>query len=541
MTNKTWDFLIIGGGHNGLVCANYLGRAKKTVIVLEARANVGGAAATEEVFPGYQFSRFSYVFSIFRKKIIDELFPHHWQEELVLYPNEPTLFIPTKNKSYLLTSNNKEKTLKNIAKFAGEADAKQYDHFYKLLQETAAIIDPLLDKAPIKSAIDIIKLLPHVDRPKEFQLSDILQLLNSSSANILNQWFGNEPLKAALSYSGTVGQLQSPYSIGSAFLQLHHVANTLEYQGVKTRFYPRGGMGAVSNYLAKLAKNNGVEIVTHKAVDKILMNHHQATGVLCQDGERFNAKNIISNCTYEKTFRDFIDPQYGLPADFDRGLKSINYNTNCSKINLVLNDIPDFICLRDAIDPKLSFIEKKTLAQNYMHNTLIVGEHMDDLHQNYLLAEQGQIPNKPTIQMLIPSLLDDSLTPANEQSIVCLLFVQYTPYQVQGGWSEKNKDKLLKNTIAHIEEYAPNFGQSIKHTDIVTPVDIENILGLTGGNIFQGAMDLDNLNSSRPMPKYNQYQTPISNLFSCSSANHPGGGVCGGAGRNAAKKILKTV
>ena len=541
MQNTPWDILIIGAGHNGLVCANYLAKAKKRVIVLESRAEVGGAAATEEVFPGYKFSRFSYVFSIFREKIIQEIFPKNWQQELVLYPTEPSLFIPTKNQDFLLLSNYKDKTRENIAQFAGEKDAENYTKFYTLLKETAAILDPLLDKAPTKSLIDIIKLLPGFARPKAFEIADVVQMLHSSSASLLNQWFDNEQLKAALSYSGTVGQLQSPYAAGSAFLQLHHVSNTLEYQGEKARFYPRGGMGAISQYLAKLAKNQGVEILTNKSVEKIVVENNQATGVVCTDGERISAKNIVSNCTYHKTFAQFIDSKQQLPEDFKRGLQSIQYSTNCSKINLVLKDIPQFNCLRQAIDPKLSFHEKKKLAQNYMHNTLFVGEHMNELHQNYLEAEQGKISDKPIIQMLIPSLLDESLTPQDEESIVCLLFVQYTPYKITGGWTEENKEILFANCIKHIEEYAPGFAELVVHKDIVTPVDIERILGLTGGNIFQGAMDLDNIYSSRPMPKYNQFQTPIDNLFSCSAANHPGGGVCGGAGRNAALKILKTI
>ena len=543
-TKQSWDYIIIGAGHNALICANYLARENKKVLVLEQRGHIGGAAATEEVIPGYHFSRFSYVFSIFRQKIIDELFPKNWHKELILYPTEPSLFIPTKEiNRYLLISNDIDKTLNHITQFESAKEAQSYQRFYQLLKETARVIEPLIDRAPMSSMLDAITSLPHFKLPKDVSIPQITQLLTSSSAQILDQWLDNDILKAALSYAGTVGQLQSPYSTGSAFLQLHHVANTIalpngDKNGVRYRYYPRGGMGAVSNYLGKLATEKGVEIKTNTIVESILTKDKKVKGVKSKE-QTFYAPNVISNLTYEATFNRLLDDANNLPEDFQRGLKSISYKTNCCKINLVLKGIPGFTCLQEFINPQSTPTEKKKLACEVMHNTLIVGEHMQELHKNYLLAEQGKLSDKPTIQMLMPSLLDDSLTPPNSTDIVALLFVEYTPYEIKGGWSEKNRNKFVQSVLKHMDEYAPNFSQLVKHVDAVFPPDIEKLIGLTGGNIFQGSMSLDNINNHRPMPEYNQYKTPIKGLFSCSSANHPGGGVCGGAGRNSAQAILK--
>ncbi len=547
-SQNKYSHIIIGAGHNALICANYLARKGKKVLVLERRQQSGGAAATEEVFPGYKISRYSYVFSIFRKKIIDELFPKNWRQELILYPTEPSLFIPTKKTGrYLLISNELLKTRQNIAEFSDREEADNYAKFYQLLQDTIRLIEPLWDEAPASSLTSALKTLPKIRLPKNNSIGDIVQFLNSSSAGILNQWLKNDCLKAALSYAGTVGQMQSPYSIGSAFLQLHHVANTIALDGqnntqkaLKPRYYPRGGMGSVSEYLANLAIQQGAVIQTQAPVKKILTENQQVKGVEMADGTILEAPYVISNVSHDLTFNQMLDNPGKLPPEFQRGLKSIDYSTNCSKLNLVLKDIPDFKCLADRIDPEDDYQTRKQQACEIMHNTLIVGENMQQLHHNYLLAEQGKLPSKPTIQMLMPSLLDDSLTPANSSDLVVLLFVQYTPYDIKGGWNQKNREKLIQLTFKHIEEYAPNFSQLVKYVDAVFPPDIEAELGLTGGNIFQGSMDLSNLYASRPMPKYNQYQSPIRGLFSCSSANHPGGGVCGAAGRNAAMAILKS-
>jgi phytoene dehydrogenase-like protein len=548
MTPQNYDYLIIGAGHNALICANYLAKAGKKVIILEQRSQVGGAAATEEIIPGYKFSRFSYVFSIFRQKVIDELFPKDWHKELILYPTEPSLFIPTKQTGkYLTLSNDLNKTLHNISEFANPQEAENYKEFYALLKETAKIIEPLIDEAPIHSILQAIKNTPKFRLPKKHSLAQITEFLTSSSATVLDRWLENDFLKTALSYAGTVGQLQSPYSPGSAFLQLHHVANTIAMpnstdntkEAISYRYYPRGGMGAVSEYLCQLALKRGVKLQTGAKVKRIITENNEVKGV-GTEGETFYAANIISNLSYDLTFNHLLDKPQTLPKNFQRGLKSIRYKTNCSKINIVLKDIPNFKCLAKKIDPKLNYQQRKKLACEIMHNTLIVGDDMQQLHTNYLLAEQGKLSPKPTIQMLMPSLLDDSLTPPNSQDIIALLFVEYTPYDIQGGWSETNREKFIQSVFKHIDSYAPNFSQLVKHIDAVFPPDIEEILGLTGGNIFQGEMSLDNINAHRPMPEYNQYKTPIKGLYSCSSANHPGGGVCGGAGRNAAKAILRS-
>ncbi len=536
------DYIIIGAGHNGLVCANYLAKARKSVLIVEARNIVGGAAVTEEVFEGYKFSRFSYVLGVFRQKVIDELFPDNWREHVPLYKVESTLCIPGKKvDDFVLLSHDADISYANIKAYAGEQEAENYTRLMLRIADISHSISPLLDTAPIESLWCAFKKLPLSKLPRQQKIDEVMTFLSSSCANVLDQWLENDRLKAALSYSGTIGMALSPYSPGTAFSQLHHVANTIkDEQGEqKFRYYPRGGNGSITQYLAQLAQERGVIIRLQAKVKRILVDNNTAQGIELANGQVCYArKGVISNATYNVTFKQLIDEKIDLPASFARGLKVIPYQTNCTKINLVIDKIPQFTCLKNVLPLDGNFTQNCHAAAQYLLNVILAGDSMEHLHQCYLAAEQKKMSTQPIIQMLIPSLVDDSLTPDGSEHLVAMLFTQYTPYDVKGGWDETNRQQFMSNVLRRIDSYAPGFSESIVHQDVLFPPDIETVLNMTGGNIFHGALTLDNIFSARPMPRHSQYQTPIENLYSCSAANHPGGGVSGGPGRNCAQAIL---
>lgn len=539
---ENYDAIIVGAGHNGLVCANYLAKAGQKVLVAERLGRVGGAAASEQLRPGYWFSRYSYVFSIFRQAIVDEIFPKNWRKELVIFPNEPALLVPTENADdYFLNQRDDTKTHASLTRFAGKQDADNYFIFKKRLEEIGQLIFPVLDTAPADSLFDSIRLGLKMRRPKLQSVSEIMQFLLAPASVTLNRWFTSDRLKAALAYSGLVGHMYSPYSVGSSMLLLYHVSNTLamENDTHEYRFYPQGGMGAVSHYLARLAIDRGVDIVLNAPVNKILLESNRAVGIEC-DKTTICGKKIISNATYEVTYRTLLaDEKNKLPEPFDKGLDSIDYSTNCCKLNMIVKDVPQFKCLQSHFQNLTSFAEKKSMAARYMSHVLLAGNSLQDLDTKYKDALQGRINAQPTIQIIIPSLMDDSLTPQGSEDLVLLMFVQYTPYQIEGGWSKDNRQKLIDNVLSVMDNHAPGFSDSVTFIDDVLPPDIEKNLNMTGGNIFQGALNVHSQYNTRPMPQYANYEGAFENLFSCSAANHPGGGVSGAPGRNCALKILR--
>ncbi|CAI2363089.1 unnamed protein product [Moneuplotes crassus] len=532
-TTKKYDAIIIGGGHNGLVCSNYLSKKKK-VLVLEQRDILGGAASSEELVPGFKFSRFSYVLSLLRKVVVDEIFEKDWKDKLKLYPHDNASFTPTHDlRTYLMLNSDEESNLQEIGKFS-EKDKKSFLEFEEKLEEIVEIVNPYIDSEPSFSAMNAISSFITTRTRVQSSLSELFHMMTAPASVILDKYFESDIIKGTFASDACTGANQSPHSPNSSLVLIHDVMGEIHGKGEWA--YVQGGMGAISNYLTSLAIKRGVDVAINSGVQHIMTDSktNKVTGVNLWNGQTIKCDTIITNCTNHIVYDKLLDNQDILPDEFRRGLKSINYDAVQVKYNLILNEIPKFRCLEHLWDDNETFHEKKRSIH-------INCEDMDTIHTAYKESSRGEICSRPIIEMAIPSFLDPTLVPEGSEKLVANLFVQYAPKYLSGGreWDEKNRNIFIQNTYKVVDEYAPNFSNSIEFQDVLFPEDLENLLGMTGGNLYHGAMDLNSMFFSRPMPNYSDYKGPIGGLWSCGASNHPGGGVSGAPGRNCAKNLLK--
>jgi phytoene dehydrogenase-like protein len=520
---KKHDVLIIGGGHNGLVCAAYLARAGKRVLVLERRERVGGAAMSEEVFPGFRFSVFSYVVSLLRPEIIRDLeLPRHG---LHILPLESTL-TPLPNGDYLAQWNDHDQNRRELARHSLR-DAEAYDEFGVELHQMARLIKPILGLAPPDPAsmrprelLDLARLGRYFRQLSKKQFNSLWKLLTMSSADYLDTWFEAEVLKATKSASGIIGTMLGPRSPGTAYVLLHHYMGELD--GVFRAWgFAKGGNGSVSAAIASAARAFGAEIRTQAPVAQVLIEKGRAQGVVLEGGEEVRAGVVVSGADPRRTFLGLVGEK-NLPQEFAESIRRFKFRGASAKVNLALGALPDFTCmpgrgphLRGAvsISPSVAYLERA----------------YDD-------AKYGEVSRRPYMDIVIPSMLDPEMAPPGKH--VMSIFVQYAPYHLNGGWTDARREALGDAVIDTLAEYAPNIRSAIVHRQVVTPADIERIVGLSEGNIFQGELSLQQMFFLRPAPAWSRYRTPIEGLWQCGSGTHPGGGVMGASGRNAAFALL---
>ncbi|MBM3993605.1 MAG: NAD(P)/FAD-dependent oxidoreductase [Planctomycetes bacterium] len=524
----TYDAIIIGGGHNGLVTACYLAKAGWKVLVLERRYLVGGACVTEEnTFPGYKVSTCAYVNSLFSPQIIKDLRMHEYGFELV--ERNPSSFTPFLDGRHLFMGPDSKMNLKQIAKFSTK-DAENYPKYEQMLERVASVIEPTLSITPpdvlnpgIGGAWTLFSLGNSM-RGLGTNLSEAMEVLTGSARTILDRWFESEEFKATLATDAIIGAFASPSMPGTAYVLFHHVMG--ETNGKKGVWaYVRGGMGGISNALAKAAKDMGVDIRCNAEVAKIVVRDGYAVGVVLASGEEFEGTKIASGVDPHWTFEKFLDPK-DLPPDFLAAIKRIGYESASLKINLALSAPPNFTALpSNGVGPQ-------------HHGTMHFCPDQDFIERGYDDAKYGIPSRDPIVEMTMPSALDNTVAPEGKH--LASMFVQYAPYKLkEGTWDEERKNKFADRCFDIVEQYAPGFKASVIDRQIVSPVDLEKTFGLTGGNIFQGAMHLHQLFLMRPVVGYANYRTPIRNLFLCGSAAHPGGGVMGIAGYNAAREMQK--
>ncbi len=522
--NSKYDVIIIGGGHNGLVNAAYLARAGKKVLVLERRHVLGGAAVTEEIFPGFKFSVCSYVVSLLRPEIIRELnLPNYGLEIL---PLDGT-FTPMPSGDYLWRVNDHGKTRREIARHS-RFDAEAYDEFGKAMVQMCRFVKPILSMVPPDPhTLNPRELMKLVFLGKRFQsLSsddkyNQVQLMTMSAVDFLDQWFETDVLKATMSASGIIGTFLGVRSPGTAYVLLHHYMGEID-GAFRSWGFARGGTGAISNSIADSARNLGAEIRTQAGITKILVKDGRATGVVLQNGDEVYANVISSSVDPNLTFLKMVGADL-LPGDFVEEIRRYKYRGSSGKVNLALDALPDFKCLPG--------------PGHHLRGAISISPSVDYMERAYDDAKYGRYSRRPYIDMVIPSLTDPSVAPPGKHVMSC--FVQYAPYKLkEGTWDEK-KEEFGDNVINTIAEYAPNLKNIIVGRQVVTPLDLEREWGLTEGNIFQGELSLEQLFFLRPVPGWAQYRTPIKNLYMCGSATHPGGGIMGANGRIAAMEILK--
>ncbi len=520
-----YDVVIVGAGHNGLVTAAYLAKAGKRVLVLERRPVVGGACVTEETFPGFKVSTAAYVNSLFRPEIIRDL--RLADHGFALVERNPSSFTPFPDGRYLMLGPERAMNLREIAKFSAR-DAENYPKYEAMLERVADVIEPtLLTRPPDLLRPGLRDLWALLKLGRAFQkmgpgMGEAVEVLTGPARTILDRWFESEQVKATLATDAVIGAMAAPSMPGTAYVLFHHVmGETNGKRGVWA--YVKGGMGGLTQALAAAARRHGAEIRTGVDVARIDVRAGAVTGVTLADGEEIHAKVVASNADANVTFNRLIDSRL-LPPAFAEAVGRIDYSSASLKINVALSELPDFTACPGGPGPQ-------------HRGTIHVCPDTDYLERAYDDAKYGRPSERPILECTIPSVVDPTVAPPGKH--LMSMFIQYAPYKLRG---EKTWDDL-KEVFADrcfdlLNEYAPNFKRSVIARQVLSPLDLERTFALTGGNIFQGSMSLNQLFFLRPVAGSAGYRTPLRGLYLCGSAAHPGGGVIGAAGYNAARVIL---
>lgn len=524
MKSPRYDAIVVGGGHNGLVNAAYLARGGLNVLVLERRHVLGGAAVTEEIFPGFRYSVCSYVVSLLRPEIIRDLdLPRHGLEIL---PLEST-FTPLPSGDYLVRWADHDATRRELYRHSPR-DADAYDEFGRLMYQLAFAVKPLLSTVPPDPAsfdprdlFSLWRLGRHFRSLGAERLRALYKLMTMSSADYLDEWFECEPLKATMSASGIIGTFLGPRSPGTAYVLLHHYMG--EIDGVFRAWgFARGGTGSVSEAIAAAARTFGVEIRTEAPVGRILVRRGRTVGVALENGDEIRARIVVSALDPKRTFLSLVEPGE-LPEDFVAGIRRYRIRGSSGKVNLALSELPDFTSLPG--------------AGPHLRGAISISPSVAYLERAYDDAKYGAFSRRPYLDIVIPSLIDPTMAPPGRH--VMSIFVQYAPYDLQGGWNDARREAFGDAVVETLAEYAPNLERAILHRQVLTPADLERTIGLTEGNIFHGELTPHQLFFLRPTAPWADYRTPVEGLYQCGSGTHPGGGISGAPGRLAALRILR--
>lgn len=519
------DAIIIGGGHNGLVTAAYLARAGLDVLVLEKRHVLGGAACSEELYPGFTFSVCSYVVSLLRPELIRQLdLCRHGLEMIPL----PASFTPSLDGRYLLRTDDGNETYREISKFS-KLDAEMYPEFGRMMTKLARFVRPILSMTPppldTYNPAELMKLLKLGARFRGLGsdlMYDKLKLFTMSSVDFLEEWFETEILKATMSVSGIIGTFLGVRSPGTAYVLLHHYMG--EIDGVMRSWgFAKGGTGGVSNAIASAARAAGAKIRTEAGIERILTKNGRATGVVLEGGEEIHGRIVVSSLDPHRTFLRLL-PANELPSEFVAGIQKFKMRGSSGKVNLAVDRLPNFTCLPG--------------EGKHLRGDIAIAPSIDYLERAYDEAKYGTFSSRPYINVVIPSLVDPSVAPPGKHIVSC--FVQYAPYQLAPGKSWDTEREAFGDAVVDtLAEYCPGLKESILFRQVVTPLDLEREWGLTEGNIFHGELSLDQLFFLRPHVDAAQYRAPIHSLYMCGSGTHPGGGIMGAPGMIAAREILK--
>jgi phytoene dehydrogenase-like protein len=523
------DVLVIGAGHNGLVCAAYLAAAGLAVTVLERRGVVGGAAVTEEFHPGFRNSVAAYTVSLLNPKVIRDL--HLERHGLRIVERRLANFLPLDKGEYLMVGGGK--SLQEVAKFSPR-DAVRLSAYGERLEAVADVLrDLVLETPPNVTAGSWLEALPEILRTARLgrRLSELdmpmrrelLDLFVKSAGDYLDGWFESEPIKAAYGFDGIVGNYASPYAAGSAYVLLHHVFG--EVNGKKGAWgHAIGGMGAITQAMAKAAAERGVDIRVASPVREVTVRAGRAVGVVTERGEAIGARCIVSNLNPKLLFGKLIDP-HALDQNFRERIGRWRCGSGTFRMNVALSELPDFKVLRG-----------RTAGDHHTAG-IIMAPSLAYMDRAYADAKAGGWSLQPIVEMLIPSTLDESLAPAGQH--VASLFCQHVaPVLPNGASWDAHREHVADVMIDLVTSHAPNFKAAVLGRQIMSPLDLERTFGLIGGDIFHGALSLDQLFSARPMLGYADYRGPLKGLYMCGAGTHPGGGVTGAPGHNAAREII---
>jgi len=521
------DALIIGGGHNGLVCAAYLAAGGLKVTVLERRGVVGGAAVTEEFHPGFRNSVAAYTVSLLNPKVIRDLELPKYGLRIVerLVSN----FLPTQDGRYIKTGG--DHTQAEVAKFS-KKDAERLGAYGERLDLIADLLRDLVLETPpnvvqgdwrstLQELLRATRLGGRLRKLDMKMRRELLTLFATSAGDYLNNWFESDPIKAVYGFDGIVGNYASPYTPGSAYVLLHHVFG--EVNGKKGAWgHAIGGMGAITQAMGRSAASRGVDIRVGSPVREVIVEGGRAVGAITESGETFRAAAVISNLNPRLLYLNLID-QAALPTEFRERMSNFRCGSGTFRMNVALSELPNFTCLPGKGD----------------HHTagIILAPTLRYMEQAYFDARTFGWSKKPIVEVLIPSTVDDSLAPPGQH--VASLFCQHVAPQLPNGESwDTHRQTVADLMIDTVNEYAPNFKAAVLGRQIMSPLDLERTFGLIGGDIMHGTMQLDQMFSARPTLGYGNYRGPLPGLYMCGAGTHPGGGVTGAPGHNAAREIL---
>ncbi len=522
---KSWDAIIIGGGHNGLVNACYLQRAGLDVLVVEKNGWVGGAATSRELTPGFAYSNCSYVCSLFRPEIMRDLELPRFGLQVISYEGGAVL---TRDGDYLANYRDHDAHRREFARFS-KRDAEAYDRYARDVTRQCRFIQPLLMRtAPDPTSLkprDLGELLYLARKFGELSAAEIslmLRFWTMSISDFLDEYFETDVIKANFAISGIIGTALGPMSPGTAYVLLHHYMGEVD-GSVGAWGYARGGMGAVTKALAASFEASGGTIRTGAEVERVLVKGGKAKGIVLASGEEIYGKLVVSNADVKRTFLKLVEDK-DLPDVFLRRVRNFKIRGSSGKVNIALDSLPEFPAL-----PKNS-----PCYRGDLHFTDTV-ERMERAYDDW---KAGRWSADPFLDMMIPTTLDPTMTAPGKHFMSC--FVQYAPPKIEGrDWTDADRDGFAESVISQIADYSPGFRDRIVHMEVRTPRELEAEVGLTEGNIFQGELTFDQLLFNRPVPGYAQYRSPIGGLYICGSSTHPGGGVMGAPGRNAAAEILR--
>ena len=519
-----YDAIVIGAGHNGLVNAGYLAKAGLKTLVLERNPYIGGASVTRELYPGFKYSNCSYVCSLFRPEIFRELELSRHGLQVIPYEGG-CLF--TEDGGYIAHYTDHEAQRREYARISPK-DAEAYDDFATEVMRQCRFIKPWLLRTPPdpvskkpKDIKGLWQLYKDLQELSEQQIYDTLQFYTISCADYLNRFFESEQIKGNLAGSSIIGTGLGPYSPGSAYVLLHHYMGEVDGK-IGSWGFARGGMGAIANALASSFEEKQGEIKTDSNVTNLIVKQGKAVGVALENGDEYLSDVIVSNLDVKRTFLKVVD-RNDLPESFVKQVEHFKIRGSSGKLNIALDGMPTFPAL-----PKGS-----PALQGDLH----IVDTMERLERGYDDWKNGTWSKDPYVDMLIPTQIDPTMVPAGKHMMT--VFVQYAPPKLASGdWTDQDRDAFGKTVIDSIAKYSPDFKKLILHAEVRTPQDIEDQAGLTQGNIFHGELTLDQLLFNRPIPGYAQYRSPIPGFYMCGSSTHPGGGVMGAPGANAAREIL---
>jgi phytoene dehydrogenase-like protein len=526
-SRSSYDAIVVGGGHNGLICAAYLAKAGKQVLVLESRHVLGGSAVSEEIYPGFTFSVCSYVVSLLRPSIIRDLqLPRHGLE---IIPLECS-FLPLPDGRSLARGSDPAQTRREIARFSAR-DAEVYPEFGLAMTQLARFASRVIDiPAPDPGSFDprewlrLLRLKGAMDDLSPDQRYLNLKLMTMSSADFLDLWFESDVLKAPMSVSGIIGTFLGVRSPGTAYVLLHHYMGEID-GAFRSWGFAKGGTGGISLSIARSAEELGAEILTRAPVQRVLVSSGRATGVVLENGDEIGARTVISSVDPHRTFLGLVGEDH-LDEEFTTQIRRYKLRGSSGKVNLALDRLPDFSC-RPGDGP-------------HLQGDIAIAPGIDYLERAYDQAKYGDFSERPYINAVIPSLSDPTVAPPGKHILSC--FVQYAPYEIKEGpeyWPQR-REAFGDAVVDTLAEYCPGLKDSILYRQVLTPWDLEQEFGLTEGNIFQGELSLEQLMFLRPAAGWARYRTPVRRLWACGSGTHPGGGIMGAPGQLAAKALLES-